>query len=54
MGFRDRVADYFQWGRPERPYQCLQCDVYLDVEYYICPKCGSFSVDRRSADLATA
>lgn len=46
MGILERVADRFQQEASERPYECLQCGVRLDVEYYVCPSCGSFSVDR--------
>lgn len=51
MGLLHKVAERFQHDPPERPYECLQCGVYLDVEYYICPNCGSFSIDRRSVYL---
>jgi predicted RNA-binding Zn-ribbon protein involved in translation (DUF1610 family) len=51
MGILDTVVGRFKTEAPDRPYECLQCGVHLDVEYYICPNCGSFSIDRRSMAL---
>jgi rRNA maturation endonuclease Nob1 len=48
MGIRSKVVDLLEWDPPERPYECLMCGVHLDVAYHTCPKCGSFTVDRRN------
>lgn len=48
MGILKGVTDRLREETPERPYECLQCDARLEVEYYVCPECGSFSIDRRS------
>lgn len=48
MGFLAELVGRFRQEDPERPYECLRCGVHLDLEYYTCPNCGSFSVDRRS------
>lgn len=37
----------------DRPFECLHCGTQLDVEYYICPECGSFAVDQRHPAPAT-
>lgn len=29
-----------------QPYGCLQCDNQYEVQYYVCPNCGSFTVER--------
>lgn len=49
MGVRSKLFRFLRWEMPERPYECRQCGIHLDVEYYTCPSCGSFSVERRSA-----
>lgn len=49
MGVRSKLVRFLRWEMPERPYECRQCGIHLDVEYYTCPSCGSFSVERRSA-----
>lgn len=51
MGILDTVTDRFRGEAPERPYECLRCGIELNVEYYTCPNCGSFSIDRRSIRL---
>ncbi len=27
-------------------YECQRCDSQFEVEYYICPDCGSYRVER--------
>lgn len=35
-------------ARPiEHPYLCRHCELGLDVQYYICPNCGSYNIQRR-------
>ena len=34
-------------GPVERPYLCRHCERGLDVQYYICPNCGSYDIQRR-------
>ncbi|MFB6192287.1 MAG: hypothetical protein ABEI11_03080 [Haloarculaceae archaeon] len=29
-----------------RPYRCLKCDAAFDLQYHVCPECGSYSVER--------
>jgi hypothetical protein len=29
----------------ERPYRCRGCRTGFDVQYHVCPECGSFSVE---------
>lgn len=48
MGILEGVADRIREEAPERPYECEQCDARFEVEYHVCPECGSFSIDRRS------
>lgn len=47
----DRVVGAFDWDDYERPYECLGCGTRLDLVYHSCPKCGSFSIDRRSVTV---
>ncbi len=30
----------------ERPFVCRSCGTGYEVEYYTCPECDSFSVER--------
>lgn len=44
------VGKYLQYdGRAdsshELVYECKGCDSQYDVHYYVCPGCGSFSVE---------
>lgn len=29
-----------------QPYECLTCGERYEVEYYVCPECNGFSVER--------
>lgn len=51
MGMLSKMAAHFRQESSDRPYECLHCGIHLDVEYYTCPDCGSFSIDRRSLHL---
>ncbi|QCJ47670.1 hydrogenase maturation nickel metallochaperone HypA [Haloprofundus sp. MHR1] len=31
----------------ELPYVCLSCETGYDVQYHVCPNCGSYAVERR-------
>lgn len=48
MGILDGVTDRIRGESPERPYECQQCEARYEVEYFRCPECGSFAIDRRS------
>lgn len=48
MGILSKVAARVQGGTPVGPYECRECDTAHEVEYYTCPDCGSFSVERRA------
>lgn len=37
----DRTA-----GRPTEPYECRTCGERYELEYYVCPECDGFSVER--------
>lgn len=32
--------------KPDRPYECKQCETAFPVEYQVCPECGCYSVER--------
>lgn len=29
-----------------RPYECESCGARFRLEYYVCPECGGYSIDR--------
>jgi len=45
MTTNDAIKDQVQAGG-ERPYECQTCEAAYDLEYYVCPECGGFSVER--------
>jgi rRNA maturation endonuclease Nob1 len=34
------------------PYECVTCEVAFSLQHYVCPECGSFSVESRREALA--
>jgi ribosomal protein L37E len=50
----DRFKKLFSTGDPDsdpdRPFVCRGCGERYEVEYYTCPACGGFSVERPLGD----
>jgi rubrerythrin len=48
MGTLSRVKQAFASPDPNAlgPYECQGCGTRFRREYYVCPKCGGYSLDR--------
>jgi len=48
MSALNRVKQAFTSGEQDEfhPYECQSCGARFRVEYYRCPQCGGYSLDR--------
>lgn len=49
MSVYDRLRSAVTGESPEFQYECQSCHSIFRVEYYTCPECNSFSVERAVA-----
>jgi rRNA maturation endonuclease Nob1 len=47
VGPRDSATE----AREADPYVCRGCGVTHEVQYHVCPECGGFSVEARTAGV---
>ena len=45
LDFFMRLTGFGEAQEPERPYLCQGCQMGFDVQYHVCPECGSFLVE---------
>jgi rubrerythrin len=47
-GTIERLVGLFRGRQPVDAYVCQGCGTGFDLQYHVCPACGSFSVDADS------